>query len=378
MRGRYHPGVDSDALRLACSLGPGRVMLSGVAGSGKTIALSARARYLRQRHPSWRILVVCFNGSLANHLRRTLPADPQMDVATFHDWALGQLEASGLVIPAPPGRGTQWDRYWTQDMARLLLQAFDAARVPGGTYQAILIDEGQDFVADWCRALLRALDPVAGEMLVALDPAQNIYGREIAWADLGLGGAEATRVMTVNYRNSRAIGTAACRLIRTIGGGDAATHGVRAGLDPLDPSPDGLAPAVHRCATFASSRAHALAWIRERLAAGVRASSVLVLGLSRLDMITVNAWLNSKGVTAWLPAERDHDAGIRVSTIHGAKGLEADSVLLLDAHHLQTREDVEARRLLYIAMTRARRDLAVSYFRDVPLMAELERACAVA
>jgi superfamily I DNA/RNA helicase len=354
-------------------------MLAGVAGSGKTVALCARTRHLRQEHPSWRILVVCFNASLANHLRRALPADRQMDVATFHDWALGLLEASGLVIPAPPGRGTQWDRYWTQDMARLLLRAFDEARVPAGAYQAILVDEGQDFVADWYRALLRALDPVSGEMLVALDPAQNIYGREIPWGDLGLGNAERTRVLTVNHRNSRAIGTAACRLLRTIGGGHAATNGGRAGLDPLESSPDdGLAPAVHRCATFEASRAHALAWIRERLATGVRASSVLVLGLSRLDMITVNAWLNSKGVTAWLPAERDHDAGVRVSTIHGAKGLEADSVLLLDAHHLQTRDDIEARRLLYIAMTRARRDLAVSYFRDVPLMAELERACAVA
>ena len=95
-------------------------------------------------------------------------------------------------------------------------------------------------------------------------------------------------------------------------------------------------------------------------------------------MITVNAWLNSKGVDAWLPAVTPDADGVRVSTIHAAKGLEADGVLLLDAHHLQTRADAEARRLLYIAMTRARHDLAISYFRDVPLMAELTAACAVA
>jgi ATP-dependent exoDNAse (exonuclease V) beta subunit len=93
-------------------------------------------------------------------------------------------------------------------------------------------------------------------------------------------------------------------------------------------------------------------------------------------MITVNAWLNSKGIAAWLPAVTDHADGVRVSTIHGAKGLEADAVLLLDAHHLQTREKSEALRLLYIAMTRARRDLAISHFRDVPLMADLAEACA--
>ena len=53
-------------------------------------------------------------------------------------------------------------------------------------------------------------------------------------------------------------------------------------------------------------------------------------------------------------------------------------MLLLDAHHLETRHRPEEGRQLSIAMTRARRDLAISYFRDVPLMAELTAACAIA
>jgi superfamily I DNA/RNA helicase len=260
-------------------------------------------------------------------------------------------------------------------MARLLLTAFREQRIAAGAYQAILIDEGQDFVGDWYRALVQALDPATGELLVALDPAQNIYGREVAWGDLGLGIAARTRNLEVNHRNSPPIAAAACRLILPLDGD--------AGGPPARPDPanaalaSGSAPEVHRCATFDSSRADALAWIRERRARGVPARDLLVLGLSRLDMITVNAWLNSKGVDAWLPAVTPDADGVRVSTIHAAKGLEADGVLLLDAHHLQTRTDAEARRLLYIAMTRARHDLAISYFRDVPLMAELTAACAI-
>jgi superfamily I DNA/RNA helicase len=351
-------------------------MLRGAAGTGKTMVVCARARLLRERHPAWRILVLCFNTSLASLLRRELPADPRTEVATFHDWAQTQLEASGVVVPPPPGRGTQWDGYWTQDMARLLLTAFREQRIAAGAYQAILIDEGQDFVGDWYRALVQALDPATGELLVALDPAQNIYGREVAWADLGLGVATQTRILEVNHRNSPPIAAAACRLIQSL---DGDAGGPRAPADPADgPLAGGAAPEVHRCATFESSRADALAWIRERRARGVPARELLVLGLSRLDMITVNAWLNSKGVDAWLPAVTPDGDGVRVSTIHAAKGLEAEGVLLLDAHHLQTRADAEARRLLYIAMTRARHDLAISYFRDVPLMAELTAACAAA
>jgi superfamily I DNA/RNA helicase len=368
--------VGTEHERIAQSIGPGRFMLRGAAGTGKTMAICARARLLRERHPAWRILVLCFNTSLASLLRRALPADPRTEVATFHDWAQAQLEASGVVIPPPPGRGTQWDGYWTQDMAHLLLTAFREQRIAPGAYQAILIDEGQDFVGDWYRALVQALDPATDELLVALDPAQNIYGREVAWGDLDLGVAARTRNLEVNHRNSPPIAAAACRLILSL---DGDAGGPPARPDPADAAlAGGSAPEVHRCATFESSRADALAWIRERRARGVPARDLLVLGLSRLDMITVNAWLNSKGVDAWLPAVTSDADGVRVSTIHAAKGLEADGVLLLDAHHLQTRTDAEARRLLYIAMTRARHDLAISYFRDVPLMAELTAACAVA
>jgi len=47
-------------------------------------------------------------------------------------------------------------------------------------------------------------------------------------------------------------------------------------------------------------------------------------------------------------------------------------VLLTSAHQLQQREEAEARRLLYIAMTRARKELCVTYDQDSALMAELE------
>jgi superfamily I DNA/RNA helicase len=363
--------VGNEHERIAHSIEPGRALLLGVAGSGKTLAICARARLLRDRHPAWRILVLCFNASLATVLRRALPDDPSLEVATFHDWAQAQLEASGVVIPPPPGRGTQWDRYWTQDMARLLLSALRERLIAAAAYQAILIDEGQDFAADWFRALVQTLDPATGELLVALDPAQNIYGREVAWDELELEGPARTRRLEVNHRNCAAIAAAACRVLQPLDG-----NGARPAPSPGER--DGAAPEVHRCVTFESSRADALAWIRERRMRGVPARDLLVLGLSRLDMITVNAWLNSKGVAAWLPATTPDADGVRVSTIHAAKGLEAEGVLLLDAHHLQTRADAEARRLLYIAMTRARSDLAISYFRDTALMAELTAACSVA
>ncbi|MDO8478310.1 MAG: 3'-5' exonuclease [Candidatus Rokubacteria bacterium] len=369
--------MDSQQERRARSLGEGHQLLRGVAGSGKSVVLVCRARYLRERHPEWRILVLCFNKALSTSLRQAMQPDANLDVLTFHSWALGQLTQSGVDVPKPPGRGKQWDQYWTREVAELLLRAFEEGRVPQGAYQAILVDEGQDFADDWYRAVLRALDPATSSLFIALDSSQNIYRRKVSWREVGIQIVGRTRVLRDNYRNTQPILSAAYGMIQGID----ATERAALGSPDEYVAPDrairnGPGVEIHRCASIEESREHALEWIRYRLARGVAAEEILVLGPGRLEMKTFTTWLNSLGVSAYLLGQTERAEGVRVSTIHSSKGLDADCVVLLDAHQLQDREDPEARRLLYIAMTRARQDLCVFYHRDSALMAELERACA--
>src|SRR5205085_2595466 len=49
-------------------------------------------------------------------------------------------------------------------------------------YDAIFVDEGQDFREEWWKALMKALTP-DGEMLICADRAQNIYGVAQSWLD---------------------------------------------------------------------------------------------------------------------------------------------------------------------------------------------------
>lgn len=75
--------MDGEQESLAKSLDPGHCLVRGVAGSGKTMVLTRRAHHLRELHPDWKILVLCFNRVLAEHLARTIGADDRLEVVTF-------------------------------------------------------------------------------------------------------------------------------------------------------------------------------------------------------------------------------------------------------------------------------------------------------
>src|SRR4030042_844983 len=75
---------------VAKNLGDGHRIFYGVVGSGKTIILIARARYLAKVHPKWRILVIMFNKNLTGWIRALInPQDcaTEVTVMHFHSWA---------------------------------------------------------------------------------------------------------------------------------------------------------------------------------------------------------------------------------------------------------------------------------------------------
>ncbi len=46
----------------------GHSIVRGVAGSGKSLALCAKAILITQAHPPWNILITCYNLALASQL----------------------------------------------------------------------------------------------------------------------------------------------------------------------------------------------------------------------------------------------------------------------------------------------------------------------
>jgi hypothetical protein len=68
--------LDARQEQVARSLGEGHHVFFGVAGSGKTVLLLARARLIARQDPSRRVLVLCYNRALAAHLADQVSGDP--------------------------------------------------------------------------------------------------------------------------------------------------------------------------------------------------------------------------------------------------------------------------------------------------------------
>src|SRR5690606_20636686 len=87
--------------------------------------------------------------------------------------------------------------------------ALRAAKSGGApSYRAVLVDEAQDFdteTLEFCVNLLgsRALDEQ--DLVIVADSAQNIFRKNFKWKDAGVQAQGRTRILRVNYRNTRQI-----------------------------------------------------------------------------------------------------------------------------------------------------------------------------
>lgn len=164
--------LSKDQARVLDMLGShSRVEIRGGAGSGKTWLAVEKAR--RLAGSGKQVALMCYSRGLAEFLSRRVATLPQGQrpayVGTFH--SLG----TGWGVPA----GAEDDsRYWEQDLPEKMVSL--AADQPlAQRFDAIVIDEAQDFAETWWPAVLAALrDPEVGELYVFADENQRVFARQ--------------------------------------------------------------------------------------------------------------------------------------------------------------------------------------------------------
>ena len=185
-----HQAMILDAVRMLH-----RVEIRGGAGSGKTWLAVEQASRLAARGE--RVALVCYSRGLAAYLRRRVAAIPNRRhrpayVGLFH----GLGEQWGAQLPETTDDREGWEVRLPADMERL------AAELPDGQkFDAVVVDEAQDFSDTWWPALLTALRGEDSGVYVFSDESQRVFARyggpPIALLPL---------MLDTNLRNTRQIG----------------------------------------------------------------------------------------------------------------------------------------------------------------------------
>jgi ATP:corrinoid adenosyltransferase len=143
-----------------------RVAVSGGAGTGKTMLAVEKAKRLAVE--GYRTLLTCFNIPLAAYLRESVGPLERLTVTNFHDFCYqtGCKAGMTLVDPSDPSQPAPY--------YEALLHALEA--LPDERFDAIVVDEGQDFLETYWVALQFALsDPDDGILYVFYDDNQRLY-----------------------------------------------------------------------------------------------------------------------------------------------------------------------------------------------------------
>ena len=179
--------------------------VKGPAGSGKSLALAARAAELASENK--KVLVCTFNITLMGYLRdlvarhtrylatrhaiRPKVIRQQIEYRNFHNWCKRVCINTGYEKHYYQLRTTyQKEEVLKQRMAELVSRIYDdpSADADLPIYDAILVDEGQDYELLWWQTLQKAVAS-DGEMLLVADKTQNIYGTAQAWTEEAMTGA---------------------------------------------------------------------------------------------------------------------------------------------------------------------------------------------
>lgn len=176
--------LDLSQESIAKNIGDGHRILKGVAGSGKTLVLACRAKYLKTIYPDYKILVVCYNNSLCNHLRQMFGEDfnHKIEVHNFHSVVKQFTRAKLFMYPH------EKQENYNSRVGQILLDHIDGTGIEEAEkYDAILIDEGQDFAQEWIIGLSKLVKTETNNILFCYDPAQNIFNRKKpSWRSVGL------------------------------------------------------------------------------------------------------------------------------------------------------------------------------------------------
>lgn len=254
-------------------------------------------------------------------------------------------------------------------------------------YAAVIVDEAQD-MGEQAFRLIRALIPESqnndkNSIFIVGDAHQRIYGRRASMSSCGINVVGRSRKLKLNYRTTHEIRAWAVAVLKGLKVDD-----LNEGEDTLDGyvSVDhGMEPLLAGYGSESEELSALAQWVKELPSDSIRDSEIGILAFTNKQLAVIKESLSAQGITTLLlssdKADDRSEVGVRLCTMHRAKGLEFKAVaipfmaaslfppewLLSRAVDAADREDIESqlKSLLHVAATRAKGHLRVSWSGEV-------------
>ncbi len=370
--------LDAKQEQKARNIGAGHRLMFGVAGSGKTTILIARAKYLAEQNQDKKGLVLCFNRPLATYLKAQLTDFANVTVQTFHQLAY----RFGI-------GDSKWDQEFGPELKAAILQKNEP-------YDFILIDEAQDFDPDWFPCInALSKDPNEADLFITGDGSQGLYkqrSKRFSWKSKGVQAQGRTEYLSENYRNAAKI----FKLAEGFSG--PSTFGeIEGEADAYRNDSRTVASGGNIFLIRAKDRADEISKVLDLVSQLLGGKfDDQKIGLTKFDFADIGilypAHRNREALitealipklkvecnapVVWISDPKganrsDFSSAIRVQTIHHAKGLQYRAVIFMWADLLPFAHDVEQdRNLFYVALTRATELLAIVHSGQSSFVAE--------
>ena len=337
---------------------------------------------LLKQNPNWKILILCYNISLANAIQQMIfhmlnepedlfDYDPETKVVqnqniivrNFHSWLKNDLKIKEQQLPE-------------------IMEKIEKGETILPTYDAVMIDEGQDFEGDWLKLVSLLINVDTQSLLLVEDRAQKIYKRKRSYLqDTGLSFQGRSKVLSINYRNTQQIVKFAWDFYRkhSVFKNKVASRELDGEIiAPQSTKRKGPEPGIIKAASlFDEIRLVARQMKKLHEERKVPFDEMLILYRVKrthkypvVDLIKRS--LNDSGIPFYWITENDvskrsfkkEDGKVKISTIDSSKGLDFQAVFIVnvDSMPFPLEEDKEREvSLLYIGMTRAKQYLCLSY-----------------
>ncbi len=256
-------------------------------------------------------------------------------------------------------------------MCRRAVELLDSGQVES-PYDGVVVDEVQDLQSQELRLLARLAGEGTDRLMLVGDAGQRIYAGATSLSALGIQTRGRSYVLRINYRTTEQIRRFADRVlgdnVDDLDEGTESRKGTRSLLK-------GPHPKVHGFPSSKEQMAFLVAQIESCLREGLSSEEIALFLRTNRQLDEVEQGLKAAGLTT-ARLGRKLRSGLRIGTMHRAKGLEFKVVFVVDAsarnlplaavlraEDASDRETAEAaeRRLFYVSLTRARDEAFITY-----------------